>query len=318
MKDLLHQYRLILDHFFAHLELDKLETLFHTLLQTKGTVIFTGVGKSGLICQKIASTFVSTGTKATCLSPSSALHGDIGMAKEGDLLVAISKSGESQELLDLVPFAHKKRVATMAVVSRQNSRLENLCDQTLLLPLLRELCPFDLAPTTSTALQLIFGDVLAIALMRAKGFSVTDFANNHPAGLLGKKIVLKVADVMLKADSIPRSTPTDRLIDQLHELSGKKCGCLLIVNEQEKLEGIFTDGDLRRAIQKHGASAMEKTLATLMTRSPKTVEKESWVLDAMRIMEAEPSRPITVLPVLEEGRVVGLIRMHDILQAGLH
>lgn len=318
MKDLLSQYRSTLDHFFTHLQSDQLEAFFQKLLHAKGTLVLTGVGKSGLIAQKIAATLVSTGTKALFLSPSSALHGDIGAAHEGDVLIAISKSGESQELLDLIPFARRKGIETLAMVSRTGSRLEKLSHRTILLPLLRELCPFDLAPTTSTALQLILGDVLAIALMRAKGFSMTDFATNHPAGLLGKKIALRVADLMLKGDAVPRCSPSDKLIDQLHELSGKKCGCLLVVGDQEELQGIFTDGDLRRAIQSKGAAALEHKLGSLMTLSPKTIEQNCLILDAVRMMEEEPSRPITVLPVLEGARLAGLIRMHDILQAGLH
>jgi len=206
----------------------------------------------------------------------------------------------------------------VALVSAANSRLERLCSQVVHLPVLRELCPYDLAPTTSTAVQLLFGDALAIALMKARGFSVSDFAANHPAGLLGRKITLKVADLMLKGNDLPLCKPTDRLVQVLHELSAKRCGCLLVIDEQTRLQGIFTDGDLRRSIERNGASALEMSMANLMTGSPKAIGPAKLALDAVQAMEEDPTRPVTALPVLEGSQVMGLIRMHDIIQAGLH
>jgi arabinose-5-phosphate isomerase len=165
---------------------------------------------------------------------------------------------------------------------------------------------------------MVVGDLLAVALMRAKKFSVADFADNHPAGFLGKKITLTVADLMLKGSAIPLCRSTDKLIDQLHELSAKRCGCLLVTNEKQQLEGIFTDGDLRRSIQAKGSRSLESTLAELMTYQPKSISPERLAVDAIHKMEEDPDRLVTLLPVLKDKKVLGLIRMHDIIQAGLH
>jgi arabinose-5-phosphate isomerase len=159
---------------------------------------------------------------------------------------------------------------------------------------------------------------MAIALMKAKNFSLADFAANHPAGFLGRKITLRVADLMLKGEEMPICRPSDLLIDVLHELSAKKCGCLLVADEQRSLLGIFTDGDLRRAVQTKGSSALQSTLTELMSPKPRSVEPNRLAFDAMRQMEEDPARLITVLPVVEKGKILGVLRMHDILQAGLH
>jgi arabinose-5-phosphate isomerase len=184
----------------------------------------------------------------------------------------------------------------------------------MFLPVEKELCPYNLVPTTSCAAQLLFGDALAIGLMQSKEFTVGDFAANHPAGLLGRKITARVADLMLKGAEVPLCSPNAKLIDVLHELSSKRCGCLLIADEKGALKGIFTDGDLRRAIQMKGPDALQMAISTLMTGSPKTISPERLALDAVRSMEEDPSRPVTVLPVVREGKMVGLVRMHDILQ----
>jgi arabinose-5-phosphate isomerase len=306
-----------IDHFFQSIDFSEVEFLFEKLKSRTGTVICCGVGKSGLIAQKISATFVSTGTPSRYLSASNALHGDIGAVSPDDWLLAFSKSGESQELIDLVPYVKQKGARIVAIVSKRGSRLEKGADLAVHLPVERELCPFDLAPTTSTAIQLIFGDVLAVALMESRGFSIADFASNHPAGLLGRKITLKVADLMLQGVALPLCSPSDRLIDVLHELSSKRCGCLLVVDEKRLLRGIFTDGDLRRSIQSKGPTALETQIGDLMTASPKTISPDQLALEAMSLMEKDPSRPVTILPVLDGEKVIGLVRMHDILQTGL-
>lgn len=317
MRELFNSLKTAIDHFFDTVNLAEVEKVADLLQQCRGTIIFSGVGKSGLIAQKVAATFVSTGTRAIYLCPTSALHGDIGIVGADDIFVAFSKSGSSNELIDILPFVHQKGARSVAVVSASGSKLEQLCTLSVHLPVLRELCPHDLAPTTSTSVQLIFGDALAVELMRRKQFSVSDFACNHPGGLLGRKITLRVADLMFKGDSLPLCRPSDRLIDMLHEFSAKRCGCLLIVDGEGRLEGIFTDGDLRRCIHKGGPSALEQTLQELMTRAPKSVASDKLALDAVRIMEEDPGKLITVLPVLEGSRLVGLIRMHDVIQTGL-
>ncbi len=318
MKTLFEDQRRYLNHFFDQIDLAAAEKVLQKLLACKGVVILSGVGKSGHIAQKISTTFLSTGTKSFFLSPANALHGDIGFISPDDTLIALSKSGESQELLEILPHIQRKGASTIAVVSQSNSRLAKACDLSILLPIQRELCPFDLAPTTSTAAQLIFGDCLAVALMKAKNFSLSDFAENHPAGLLGRKITLKVSDLMLKGDAVPLCKPTDKLIDMLHELSVKRCGCLLVADEDLHLLGIFTDGDLRRAVQTKGPDALQLPLAELMTKAPKMIPGGRRAFEAMKQMEEDPTRLVTVLPVVENGRILGLLRMHDILQAGLH
>ncbi|MES2273222.1 MAG: KpsF/GutQ family sugar-phosphate isomerase [Chlamydiota bacterium] len=303
LKTLFDNQQRYLNHFFDTIDLAVVEKVFHLLLGCKGVIILSGVGKSGHIAQKISTTLLSTGTRSFYLSPASALHGDIGFVSSDDVFLALSKSGQSQELIDLLPHVQKKGALTIAVVSRAHSKMGAIFDFSIVLPVERELCPYDLAPTTSSAAQLIFGDCLAIALMQAKNFSVGDFAANHPAGLLGRKITLKVADLMLKGGEIPVCRPSDLLIGVLHELSVKRCGCLLVVDQNQHLLGIFTDGDLRRA---------------LMTTPAKTISSsEELAFKAMQKMEEDPSQPITVMPVLQGKQVIGLLRMHDILQAGM-
>lgn len=314
LKRLFDDQRRYLHHFFDAIDLGSAQRILEKLLSCKGALIFSGVGKSGHIAEKITATFLSTGTRAFYLSPANALHGDIGFISPQDIFIAFSKSGGSQELLDLLPHVQRKGAATIAVVSASHSKLARMSDLSMILPVEREICPYDLAPTTSTAAQLIFGDCLAVALMQAKQFSMSEFAANHPGGILGRKITLKVADLMLKDDAIPLCRPTDQLMDVLHELSAKRCGCLLIADDNRILKGIFTDGDLRRAIQSKGPDALRARLSELMTSSPKSISPDAIAIEAVKRMEEDPSRMIMVLPVLQEGRVIGLLRMHDILQ----
>ncbi len=316
MRVLFDTFRQSLNQFFEVVDLNEAEEALKAIQACQGILFLSGVGKSGFIAQKLAATLVSTGTRAVFLSPGGALHGDIGIVSAQDVFLAFSKSGESEEILGLIPHVRKKGAFTIGVVSAPSSRLERATDLTVHLPAQKEICPYDLAPTTSTAAQLIFGDCLAIAVMRAKRFSATDFASNHPAGFLGRKITLKVSDLMLKGEAVPLCKNQDRLIDILHELTGKRCGCILIADDF-RLEGIFTDGDLRRAIHTKGEGALQTQMGTLMTCSPRTVGPDELAISALRQMEEDPGRLITVLPVLQGGRVVGLLRMHDILQSGL-
>lgn len=317
LKRLFSDQRRYLNHFFDSIDLDQSQKILDRLIACKGVIIFSGVGKSGHIAEKVSTTFLSTGTRSFFLTPGNALHGDIGFVSPDDLFLCFSKSGASQELLDLLPHVKKKGAYTIAIVSAPHSKLAKLADLSILLPVEREICPYDLAPTTSTAVQLIFGDCLAVALMQAKNFTMTQFAANHPGGLLGRKITLKVADLMLKESEMPLCKPTDSLIDVLHELSIKRCGCLIVIDDHQQLQGIFTDGDLRRAIQVNGPDALNMPLSRLMTPSPKSISPQLLAIEAVKRMEEDPARLITVLPVLEKERVVGLIRMHDILQKEL-
>ncbi len=316
LDELFQNLRGYINHFFESVDLVQVEQVMRKLLESDGTVFLTGVGKSGHIAQKIAATLASTGTKSVFLSPSHALHGDMGVVSPKDICLLFSKSGASDELFELMQHLRHKGVYLIAIVSQMDSLLAKIADQCVYLPIQRELCPYDLAPTTSTVVQLIFGDCLAMALMRAKGFSISEFASNHPAGLLGRKMTLKVSDLMLTGDAIPKCSSQHCLIDVLHELTAKRCGCLLI-EDQGRLEGIFTDGDLRRVIESMGPKALDISLAKLVNPSPRTITSDVLALDALHQMEANVNALISVLPVVEQGLIVGLIRMHDILQAGL-
>jgi arabinose-5-phosphate isomerase len=180
----------------------------------------------------------------------------------------------------------------------------------------KELCPFDLAPTTSTAVQLLYGDLLAISLMKKKGFSLEQYGFNHPSGTIGKKTTLRVKDLMIQGEGVPTCQPEDKLIDQIVELSNKKCGCLLIVDDKENLLGIFTDGDLRRALQSEGALVLDKRMEELMVANPISTLPEMLAFDALKLMQRDPKRWVMVTPVVADGRVEGIIRMHDIVHEG--
>ncbi len=318
LKELFEMNRSSLDYFFEHIDLVAMEELLQLLLKCEGTIFLTGIGKSAIVAKKIAGTMVSTGTKALYISTTDALHGDLGMVGDKDLFLFLSKSGESDELLSLVPFIRNKGATPVAIVSNANSRLGHACRLTIYLPLVKELCPFDLAPTTSATIQMIFGDVLAVAMMRTKKFSLNDYALNHPAGRIGKRISLKVSDLMIKGPRIPRCYSHDKLGDVLGELSSKACGCVIVVDDSEVLSGIFTDGDLRRALQQHGADVLSKPIGDLMTSTPRTVESHLLAWDAMKAMEAFQNQAISAMPVIDDQkRLLGLIKMHDIIQCGL-
>ncbi len=318
LKELLEYQRHYTDHFFETLDLQPIEQLVQLLLGCEGVLFFTGVGKSGLVAKKIAFTMVSTGTRAFYLSPMDAQHGDLGMVSSRDAFIMLSKSGETDELLELVPAIRNKGASLIGVVCHPRSRLAALCDAAVLLPFQRELCPFNMAPTMSTTSQLLFGDLLAIALMRHKNFSLDQYALNHPSGQIGKRITLKVKDLMLTGDRIPLCRPDDRLGEILVELSNKRCGCILVGDERRRLLGIFTDGDLRRTLQRFGGRVVEITMSDLMNARPTYIHADQLAWHAMKQMEADPQRRIMMLPVVDaEGVILGLLHLHDIIQSGI-
>jgi arabinose-5-phosphate isomerase len=245
------------------------------------------------------------------------LHGDLGILTQEDLVIFLSKSGETEELLSLIPFIRKKGAKLASIVSKQESRLAKNADCFVCLPVQRELCPFDLAPTTSTVAQLLFGDALAIALMQAKQLSMQDYAFNHPAGAIGKKMTLTVENLMFQGECVPLAEGTRILSDVLYDLTEKKCGCLVVVDKEHAMQGIVTDGDIRRALQIQGSEILKKQVADLMTHCAITTSKDALVWEALKVMQKDPKKWITVLPVLENRKVVGLLRMHDIIQAGI-
>jgi arabinose-5-phosphate isomerase len=303
INELFKEYQLNLNHFFNEIDCDRARDILNLFLNCKGKLIFTGVGKSGIIAEKLATTMISTGTTALYLPPMNALHGDIGIVEKEDLLICISKSGESEELLTLVPFVQERGAKTLAWVSNSECRLLKRCDIGIVLPFIKELCPFDLAPTTSTAVQLIFGDVLIIALMRAKRFSLSEYALNHPAGSIGKKITVRVHDLMLKDDRLPLCHQDKPLREALIELTNKRCGCLLIIDDQKRLQGIFTDGDLRRSIQKGDTKALERPMRELMKKDCFSINENLLAREALMLMQQNPEKRVMMLPVLERGEL---------------
>lgn len=286
------------------------------VLDCKGTVFFSGVGKSGFISQKISMTLVSTGTKSVFLNPTDALHGDIGIVGEDDLLVLFSKSGATEELLKLIPYAKAKGAKLVGVSSNQKSKLAELCEMHVYLPLERELCPFDLAPVTSTAIQMLFGDTCAVAVMQAKALTMDEYAMNHPAGRIGKRLILHVQDVMKPLAGLPLCGPEDKLVNVLVELSSKGCGCVLIVDGSMKLLGTFTDGDLRRKLSEHGGSVLQMSMMEIMSNTPKITTSETKAFEAMRLMENK----VSFLPVVQDAKsmtLTGLVTLHGLVNAGL-
>jgi arabinose-5-phosphate isomerase len=317
LKNLFAEQRQYLDYFFDHLDLQRAEAVVQTCLATRGLLILTGIGKSGIIAEKIAMTLISTGTKALYLPTTNFLHGDIGILSPDDTVLLFSKSGETEELLNLLPFFKRRGAKSIAIVSKLQSRLAQQSDLAISLPVEKELCPFDLAPTTSAEVQLLFGDALAVALMKTKGFSLESYGENHPSGVIGKKIMFRVEDLMIQGKNIPLCRPDRPLGEVLVELSSKGCGCLIIVDEENKFQGIFTDGDLRRSLQSLGSVVLEKKIGDLMTQTAFFTEPNIRAWDAMKLMQKDPKKWIMMLPVLEDQKVVGIIRMHDIIHAGI-
>ncbi len=318
LNELLKNVELNLSYFIKEIRQEEIERVFLALKECKGIIFFTGVGKSAIVANKIAVTMTSTGTRAFFISPTDALHGDIGLVSKDDILVVLSKSGETDELLNLIPYARNKGAEIISVVSNPKSRLAKAANMSVTLPILSELCPFNMAPTTSTQMQMIFGDTLAVGLMRERKFTLDEYAMNHPAGSIGKRILLRVKDLMLQGEQVPKASPEDKLINTLVELSDKKAGCVLIVDPETKLLGIFTDGDLRRALQTIGAEVLQYAMKDLMNTNCRTIHPQTLAWEAMKKMEGDQTSPVMVLPVIDEaGHAVGLIKMHDILQSGL-
>lgn len=317
IENLIQRSQESLNKFYEHLEVKKLQEIIQLCHETKGTIFFTGIGKSGFIAQKIAMTLVSTGTKAMFLDPLNLLHGDIGIIHKQDVVIVMSKSGFTKELLELVPFIKNKGAYTVGCISQLNSPLETLCDKTLILKVASELDDHNLVPTVSTQVQLIFGDILTIAVMQLKNIGLESYAANHPAGSIGKKLLTKVDELMLFDDKVPFCAPTSKVKDILIELSMKKCGCVVIADESRQLKGIFTDGDLRRSLQNMGTAALDKTVAELMSLKPIYVHKTTLAYDAKKVMQKEDQSWINVLPVVEQEKVIGLLRLHDLIKAGI-
>lgn len=284
-----------------------------TILACKGRVIVTGMGKSGHVGNKIAATLASTGTPAFFLHPGEASHGDLGMIVPGDVIIALSNSGKSDEILAILPTIRRLGVRIIALTGNPQSPLALAADHHIDVSVDREACPLGLAPTSSTTAALVMGDALAVALLEARGFTADDFARSHPGGRLGKRLLVHVRDIMHTGDAIPRVAPEASLQQAILEMTRKKLGMTAITTAQGQLLGIFTDGDLRRSFEK-GQDLREAPIATFMTTACHTITADRLAVDALNQMQA---RAITVLPVVEKGKVTGIIHMHDLLRAGI-
>ncbi len=290
------------------------------LSDCKGKIVLLGVGKSGIIAQKIAATMTSTGTAAIYLHPSDALHGGLGIVTSDDVVLMLSNSGETDELRQLLPFAKRRGVPIVAIVGNVKATLALGADAVLDASVDEEACPLNLAPTASTTVALAIGDALAMTLMQAKGLTEYDFASNHPAGQLGKRLTLRVADLMHSGEQNP-TIPTDSSwMDIVSAITRFGLGAVNVIDNEGRLAGIITDGDLRRSLQRISSAELafaNITCDELMTRNPIVSNPEMLAFDALRLMEDRPSQ-INVLPVIDDERLcVGLIRLHDIVRSGL-
>ncbi|KAG0479500.1 hypothetical protein HPP92_010139 [Vanilla planifolia] len=315
---LFESQRTHLNYFFDNLDLEQALSFAQALLDAPGAVFFSGVGKSGFVANKLSQTLASLGfSRSAYLSPVDALHGDIGALFPLDLLILISKSGSSDELLNLVPCSRAKGARLISITSVVGNPLAALCDMNVHLPLEREICPFGLAPVTSTAIQMVFGDTVVAAIMRARKLTKEQYARNHPAGKIGKSLIFKVKDLMKTQEDLPLCKEADMIMDQLTELTSKGCGCLLVVNDESCLIGTFTDGDLRRTLKISGEGIFKLTVGEMCNRNPRTIKPDAMAVDAMQKMESAPSA-VQFLPVIDDRRVViGLITLHGLVSVGL-
>ena len=285
------------------------------IAQCTGKVVVTGVGKSGVIAQKIAQTLTSTGTVAVFIHPSDALHGGLGVITSDDVVVALSNSGETDEILAILPAIVGRGVSLISIVGNVDSSLARRSDIVLDASVDKEACPLNLAPTASTTVALAVGDAIAMALMEHRGLTEADFAANHPAGRLGKRLTLRVHDLMHES---PNAAPNAGWLDVVKAISKHALGAVNIVDAAGKLLGIVTDGDLRRTIEKTAVEKLSSLAAKdMMTSGPITTGPDALAYDALQLMENRPSQ-ISVLPVVDEnGKSVGLLRLHDIVRSGL-
>ena len=282
------------------------------MLNVQGRVVVTGMGKSGHIGSKIAATLASTGTPAMFVHPGEASHGDLGMIKAVDVVLAISNSGESDELVSILPVLKRLGVPLIAMTGGMNSALAQHADVVLDSSVSKEACPLNLAPTASTTAQLALGDALAVALLDARGFKAEDFARSHPGGSLGRRLLTHVSDVMRKDDQVPRVLPTAGFSELMQEMSRKGLGASAIVNEAQQIMGIFTDGDLRRLIEK-GLDLRSLLAQDVMHANPRTVKQNALAVEAAELMEQ--SKITSVLVVNDAGQLSGALNTNDLMRA---
>jgi len=286
------------------------------ILACSGRVVITGMGKSGLICQKIAATMASTGTPALFLHPAEGVHGDLGMVAKGDVVIAVSNSGETEELTRILPVIKRMGLPLIAMAGKPDSTLVRAGDVFLDISVKEEACPLQLAPTASTTATLAMGDALAVALLLERGFQEEDFALYHPGGALGKRLLLRVDDLMHGADAMPLVGLDTPLKDALYEISSKKLGITGVVDERGELVGVFSDGDLRRTIEQ-GVELLHRPISGFMNRQPKRILRSNLAAKALQRMEEHAITSLFVFESESDRVPVGVIHLHDLLRAGV-
>lgn len=287
------------------------------ILGCSGRTVITGMGKSGIIGRKMAATLASTGTPSFYLHPAEGIHGDLGMVTEGDVVIALSNSGETAEVLHILPSLRRIGAKIIAMVGNATSTLAKNADIVLDVAVSQEACPLGLAPTSSTTAALAYGDALAIALLSARKFTADQFAIFHPGGSLGRKLLLTVNDIMHKGQENPLVTADITVKDALFVITDKGLGAVAVVDQDKKMLGILTDGDVRRALS-HGFDFLAKPVTEIMTTNPITITKDRLAAEALHIMESHKPKPITVLPVIDKNKhAIGLLHMTDLVHQGV-
>ena len=286
------------------------------ILACKGRVVITGMGKSGLICQKIAATMASTGTPALFLHPAEGIHGDLGMLMKGDVVIAVSNSGETEEITRILPVIKRMGLPLIAMSGNPRSTLARAGDVFLDISIKEEACPLGLAPTASTTATLAMGDALAVALLLERGFKEEDFALFHPGGALGKRLLLRVEDLMHRGEEIPMVGVEISLKEALFEITSKKLGITGVADTEGNLAGVFTDGDLRRSLEK-GFDVLNRPVGEVMSRNPKRVLRANLAAKALQKMEEFSITSLFVFESEESHQPVGIIHLHDLLKAGV-
>jgi arabinose-5-phosphate isomerase len=291
---------------------ESFEACVNEIYSAKGRVVVTGIGKSAIIANKIVATLNSTGTPAMFMHAADAIHGDLGMIQSNDIVICLSKSGNTPEIKVLVPLLKRRGSKLVALVSNTNSYLAQQADFVLNATIAEEACPHNLAPTTSTTAQLALGDALAVCLLELRHFSSRDFAEFHPGGSLGKQLYLKVSDIYTQ-NALPLVSPQTLLKDVILEISSKRLGCTAVIDANSKLLGIITDGDLRRMLQKDINIANIKAV-DIMSKTPKKIEKDEFAVKALHQMQ---ENNITQLVVMDGEKIAGFIHLHDLLKEGI-
>ena len=285
------------------------------IYQSKGRVVVSGMGKSGIIGKKIAATLASTGTPAFFLHPAEASHGDLGMVIRDDVIIAISYSGETEEILQLIPFLKRFDVTIIAITGKQQSTLASAADISLDVSVKEEACPIDIVPTSSTTATMAMGDALAVALLLKRGFQEDDFALFHPRGSIGKKLFVMVKDLMHTGEKLPLVSTETLMSKTVVEMSSKRLGHCIVIYKNGKMAGVVTDGDVRRGLEKWGSKLFSLASKKIMTKNPKTILQDELAAKALSIME---DYSITALVVPDaQGKPVGIVHLHDILRQGI-